>query len=128
MASPAAAESHWVRGTYQVFIEGNSPETMILLANHTLGPVGSYTDGSWAVQKHEVSITYTGGQAPFIACEEAGLGVICYFTITYDGPKTMTGIASEGAPGTANAYVGSNLVESEPFWAVRTGEVRSGEG
>jgi hypothetical protein len=125
-ASPAAAESHPVRGAYQVFIEGNSSETMTLLANHTLGPPGSYTDGSWAVQKRVVNIAYTGGEAPYQDCLRAGLGVTCYFSVTYDGPKTPTGIASEAAPGTANAYTGGDLVESEPFWAVRTGGVRSG--
>jgi hypothetical protein len=129
LGSPAsAAASHPVRGTYQVLIEGNSAENRVLLANHTLGPPGSYDDGSWTVQEHTVSIAYTGGQAPFQACEEAGQGLICYFSITYEGPKTPTGIASETTPGTASAYVGADLVESEPFWAVRTGGVHSGQG
>ncbi len=123
LASPAAAASHWVQGTYQVSIGGNGSETLVLLANHTLGPPGSYTDGTWALQKHMVSIAYTGGEAPFQLCEESGLGIMCNFSITYDGPKTSTGIT-----GTANAYVGPNLVDSEPFSAVRTGGVRSGGG
>ena len=128
-ATPAEADSHWVRGTYQAFVEGlGAPENLILLPDHTLGPAGSYPDGTWTVRKHMVSISYTGGEAPVVSCEHAGLGAICYFTMTYDGPKTPTGIPSEAEPGTASAYIGSISVISWPFWALRTGGVRSGAG
>ncbi len=125
-ASPAAArESHWVAGTYQLFIQGNGTQTLVLLDNHTVGPPS--TDGTWVVQKpnHEVTINVAGGQAPITACLHAGQGPICYFTDQYSGPKTSTGIASQAAPGVANAYLGSYLLISEPCWAVRTGNVRT---
>jgi hypothetical protein len=123
-ASPAsAAGSHWVSGTYQLFVEGSS-QTIVLLDNHTVGPPPN--SGSWAVQKpnHEVTIDVAGGQAPVIDCLRAGQGPICFFSDQYSGPKTSTGIASQADPGVANAYLGPDLLLSEPFWAVRTGNVR----
>lgn len=125
-ASPAAAaDSHWVSGTYQLFIEGYGTQTLVLLDNHTVGLSG----GTWGVQKptHEVTVDVPGGQAPVIDCLHAGQGPTCYFSDQYSGPKTPPGIASQTAPGVANAYLGGYLLLSEPCWAVRTGTVRSSQ-
>ena len=121
----AAADSHWVSGTYQLFVQGDSPETLVLLHDHTVGPPPN--SGTWAVQNREVTVDLVGGQAPVITCLRAGQGPTCYFTSQFSGPKTPSGIASQAAPGVANAYVGSDLVLSEPFWAVHTGGVRTGK-
>jgi hypothetical protein len=127
-ASPAAAaDSHWVAGTYQLFIQGYGAQTLVLLGNHTVGPPNS---GTWAVQKprQEVTVVVAGGQAQPIDCLRAGQSPPCYFSDQYSGPKTPTGIASQAAPGVANAYIGGDLVLSEPCWAVRTGNARAGNG
>ena len=123
-AAAAAADSHWVSGTYQLFIQGYGTQTLVLLDNHTVGPPNS---GTWSVAKpkHEVQVNVAGGQAPIISCLHAGLGPTCYFSDQYSGPKTPTGIASQADPGVANAYLGGVLLLSEPCWAVRTGTVRS---
>ena len=125
-APPAAAgDSHWVAGTYQLSIQDFGTQTLVLMRNHTVGPPSN--DGTWAVQKREVTVDVAGGQAPVITCLHAGQGPTCFFSDQYSGAKTSSGIASQAAPGVANAYVGSDLVLSEPFWAVRTGKVRTGK-
>jgi hypothetical protein len=76
-ASPAvAAGSHWVGGTYQLFIEGYGSQTLVLLDDNTVGPPDS--GGTWEVQRpnHEVTVDVPGGQAPITACEDAGQGPI----------------------------------------------------
>ena len=63
-ASPAAAaKSHWVAGTYQLFIQGNGTQILVLLDNHTVGPPPN--SGTWAVQKpkHEVTVNVAGGRS-----------------------------------------------------------------
>jgi hypothetical protein len=123
--SPAAAvTSHRVAGTYQLDIQNFGSQTLVLLPNGTVGPPGS---GTWTVQKprhtvHTVVIDLQGGQAPAVDCVRAGQPPFCYYHSVLSGPKTPSGIASQAAPGTANAYIGSSLLESEPFWAVRTGK------
>jgi hypothetical protein len=118
-ASPAGAAEHPITGTYQLFLQGSSAQTLVLLPHHAVGT--PFNNGTWSVRKREVTIDVSGGQAPIIACLESGQAPTCYFNDQFVGLKTPTGIASQAAPGVANAYVGSNLVDSEPFWAVRTG-------
>jgi hypothetical protein len=127
-ASPAAAaNTHWVSGTYQLFIQGYGTQTLALLDDHTVGPPPN--SGTWAAEKpkHEVTVNVAGGQAPPTDCLRAGQGPVCYFSDQYSGPKTPTGIASQADPGVANAYLGGELLLSEPCWAVRTGTVRIGK-
>jgi hypothetical protein len=122
-ASPATAASlNPVEGTYQLNIQGDGSQTLVLLPHHAVGT--PFDNGSWAVQKRVVTIDVTGGQAPITACLDAGQGPFCDVTDQFSGTRTPTGIGSEADPGVANAYVGSDLVESEPCWAVRTGSAR----
>jgi hypothetical protein len=106
-------------------IQDYGSQSLVLLQNHTVGPPSD--GGTWTVQKpkHEITIDVQGGQAPLVSCEHAGEGPICYFSDEYTGPKTPTGIASEANPGVANVYLGGDLILSEPFWAVRTGNTRA---
>jgi hypothetical protein len=120
--SAAAADGHWVSGTYQTFIQGSGGQTLVLLPNHTVAG-----GGTWSVQKNEVTVDVPGGEAPYTTCLDAGQGPICYVSDQYSGPKTPAGIASQAAPGVAYAYLGGYLLVSEPFWAVRTGNVPRGK-
>ena len=122
-AEPAAAGTPWVSGTYQLFVQDFGTQTLVLLRDHTVGPPPN--SGTWAVHNREVTVDVVGGQAPVITCLRAGQGPTCYFSDRYSGARTPSGIASQAAPGVANAYVGSLLLLSEPFWAVRTGGVRT---
>ena len=121
----AAADSHWVSGTYQLFVQGDSrrPSSCCTTTPSDLPPTAAPGPCRTA---RSPSILW-GGQAPVITCLRAGQGPTCYFTSQFSGPKTPSGIASQAAPGVANAYVGSDLVLSEPFWAVHTGGVRTGK-
>ena len=126
-ASPAsAAGMQPVGGTYQLYLQGSSAQTLVLLPHHTVGT--PFDNGTWALRKRVVTIDASGGQAPVIDCLEVGQGPTCYFTDQFSGPRTPTGIASQAAPGVANAYIGGDLVLSEPCWAVRTGNARAGNG
>jgi hypothetical protein len=85
-ALPAAAAGvKPVAGTYQLYIEGNSAQTLVLLVHHTVGT--PFNNGTWAVRKREVTIDVSGGQAPITACLESGQGPTCYFTDQFSGPK-----------------------------------------
>ncbi len=116
-----AADSHWIAGTYQLYIQGYGNQTLVLSGNHGVGPPSDA--GSWSVEKseHEITVDVPGGRAPITACEDAGQGPFCNFSDQYRGPKTSTGIASQSDPGVADAYLGGYLVLTEPCWAVRTG-------
>jgi hypothetical protein len=119
-ASPASAAGlQPIAGTYQLSIQGDSAQTLVLLSHHAVGT--PFNNGTWTERKRVVTVDATGGQAPITACLDAGQGPTCYVTDQCSGPRTLTGIGSQSDPGVANAYVGSDLVESEPFWAVRTG-------
>jgi hypothetical protein len=120
-ASPASAAGlPPVAGTYQLNVQGDGGQALVLLPRHAVGT--PFDNGTWAERKRVVTIDATGGQAPITACLEAGQAPTCYVSDQFSGPRTPTGIGSESDPGVANAYVGADLVESEPFWAVRTGK------
>jgi hypothetical protein len=116
---PADATTHHpVMGTYQMYISGGVlVGTTVLLKDHTV----SNPSGTWSSHRHVVTIQEAGGQAPVIDCLQHGQPPVCNFTDVFTGPVTLTGIASSTSPGTANAYIGSGLVDSTSFWAVRTG-------
>ncbi len=120
-----AAAMHPTAGTYEVYVQGYSPFSLVLEHDHS---VGSGNSGSWAVQKHVVTIQLQGGPAGILICSHAGQPPNCDYSSTYVGPKTTGGIASSSAPGTATGYVGSYPVITQPFYAVRTGGVRSAVG
>jgi len=126
-STPAtAASSHWISGSYQLFIGGGvNVQTLVFMRDRSVGPPP--IDGTWGVQnpKHDITITVAGGQASAIDCLRAGQGPVCFFSDQYSGPRTPAGIASQAAPGVANAYLGGDLIVSESFWAVRTGNVRA---
>jgi hypothetical protein len=120
-ASPASAVGlRPVAGTYQMTVAGDGAQTLVLLHDHTVGT--PFDNGSWVEGRRTVTIDVTGGQAPITLCLDAGQGPTCYVTDQFSGTWTTTGIGSPTDPGVANAYVGSELIDSEPFWAVRTGK------
>lgn len=105
-----------------VNVQGDSPFSIVLERNHTVGPGNS---GSWSISKRVVTIQLQGGPAGIILCSHAGQPPNCTASSTYVGPKTAGGIASPSAPGTTTDYVGSFAVLTQPFYAVRTGGVRA---
>lgn len=61
-ASPAGAAEHPITGTYQLFLQGSSAQTLVLLPHHAVGT--PFNNGTWSVRKREVTIDVSGGQAP----------------------------------------------------------------
>jgi len=117
-ASPAGASAHTVPGSYQWYVQGSSPQTIVLARNHTVGSPGT---GTWSVSKHVVIVKIQGAPAGFVQCQKAGQPPNCTYSSVSMGRKTSTGIASQSSPGTWSGYVGSLAVVSDPFYAVRTG-------
>ncbi|MGH3579730.1 MAG: hypothetical protein ACRDU0_19535 [Mycobacterium sp.] len=116
-ADAIVARHHPVAGTYQVTISGVAQLTTVLSRDHTV----TNPSGTWSVHKHVVTIQGTAGQASAFDCLRHGQPPFCNFSDVIGGPVTPTGIASPTSPGTANVYIGSALLLSSPFWAVRTG-------
>jgi hypothetical protein len=117
-ALPAGASTNPVSGTYQWYVQGSSPQTFVLMRNHT---VGSPSDGTWSLSRHLVTVKVQGPPAGFVQCQKAGQPPNCTYGSVSTGPRTSTGIASQSSPGTWTGYVGSLAVVTEPFYAVRTG-------
>jgi hypothetical protein len=112
--SNAGAATHPpVAGTYEVFITGYSPFSLVLLKDRAVEG-----GGSWSISHHVVTADVTGNPAPTVICLNFHQPPFCNYTDVYVGPKTSTGIA-----GTVTAYVGTatQAVSSSPFYAVRTG-------
>lgn len=112
--SSAGAATRPFAGTYEFFITGSSPGTLVLLRDGALeGAVGT-----WSKSRHVVTIDLQGNPAGPVICLNFHQPPFCNYTDIYVGTKTSTGIA-----GTVTAYVGTatQAVGSTPFSAVRTG-------
>lgn len=125
--SAAATTRHWDAGTYQVFTfeAGTTPATVVLSPDHILNFPGSSTSGTWTASTHDhvvtISVSYQVPLDSSTLCLFLGQPPLCFASFSDTGPKTPTGIATPEEPGQEIESVGSNVLASLSFWAVRTG-------